>query len=491
MIRPGEGHRCYRVGRYCASGHIYRKEAVSDDRCDPADSVLYRRGDMRRVLAGWDIAALYQALSDGAGLSQRQIAARAGQTQSEVSEILSGRRGVESHRVLRRIVGGLDIPPEMMGLSWWGPDGTYHGPDGVYPEVVTVANAPKGVSAEMLRRHLLALGGVALVGQPVPHLGELLELPSAAPGPVPLPSRIFQVHVAKVRDLTQRLRDLSRAHGSDPEVSSAAVVSAQRLLGVPGAEPVTQALLVTVAELQVHAGFAGFDAGLYDRAMYHWAGALELATQAGDAYLQALALSCAGLATVEHGHPRDGLKMLEFAQVKAGDIPPGDERAVAVGPGTRAAVEACALADSATALDLLGERDAADRELGKSRQLWTPARTDASGDLDQVVAQLELARGRLDMAEQFAAASVRRWEGISNQRARTMSGVLLATVHVRAGERDGLQLAHSAITKVTKLSSVRARQQYLTPLAVALEARKGNDAKQLARMARQVTATQA
>jgi hypothetical protein len=260
---------------------------------------------------------------------------------------------------------------------------------------------------------------------------------------------------------------------------------------VPGAEPVTRALQVAVAELQVHAGFAGFDAGLYERAMYHYARALELATQAGDALLQALTLAYAGASTVEHGHPQDGLKMLQLGQVKAGDIPPGDERVVAVGVGTRAAVEACALADSATALDLLGERDAADRELGKSRQLWTPGRTDTSGDLDHVVARLELGRGRLDAAESFAVASVRRWEGVSNQRGRTQAGILLATVHVRAGERDGLQLAHGAVAHVTKLSSVRARQQYLTPLAVALETRPGGDAKQLARMTRQVIATRA
>jgi hypothetical protein len=146
----------------------------------------------------------------------------------------------------------------------------------------------------MLRRHLVALGGVVVVGRPVKHLGELVELSGAAPGLVPVPPRTFEVHVAKVRDLRQRLTDLSRAYGSDPEVSSAAVGWAQRLLGVPGAEPVTRALQVAVAELQLQAGFAGFDAGLYERAMYHWARAVELATQAGDAYLQALALSMPG-----------------------------------------------------------------------------------------------------------------------------------------------------------------------------------------------------
>jgi hypothetical protein len=269
------------------------------------------------------------------------------------------------------------------------------------------------------------------------------------------------------------------------------VVWAQRLLDVPGAEPVTRALQVAVAELQIEAGWSGFDAGLYKRAMYHYARASELATQAGDAYLQALALGCAGLATVEHSQPGDGLKMLQCAQVKSWDIPPGDERAVAFGVTTRAKLEACVLADSATALDLLGERAAADRALGKSRQLWTPSRTDTQGDLDKVGTLLQLSRGRLDAAERFAVASVQRWEGINNQRARTTAGILLATVHVRAGEHDALQLAHAAITKVTKLSSIRARQQYLTPLATELEARPGNDAKQLARMTRQVIATPA
>ncbi|MCA1673498.1 MAG: hypothetical protein LC799_15305, partial [Actinobacteria bacterium] len=63
-----------------------------------------------------------------------------------------------------------------------------------------------------------------------------------------------------------------------------------------------------------------------------------------------------------------------------------------------------------------------------------------------------------------------------------------ATVHVRAGEPGGLQLAHSAVTAAAKLGSVRARRR-LEPLAAALETRPGSDARQLARMARQVATT--
>ena len=107
-----------------------------------------------------------------------------------------------------------------------------------------------------------------------------------------------------------------------------------------------------------------------------------------------------------------------------------------------------------------------------------------------MAARLEVARGRLDTAEPFAAASVRRWESVGIQRARTQSGILLATIHVRAGESDGLQLAHGAITGVTKLSSVRARQQ-LEPLVAALENQPGSDHCELARMARHVAATRA
>lgn len=59
--------------------------------------------------------------------------------------------------------------------------------------------------------------------------------------------------------------------------------------------------------------------------------------------------------------------------------------------------------------------------------------------------------------------------------------------YVKAGEPRGLQLAHHAITNVTKISSVRARSQ-LAPLVAALEARPGTDVRDLAR---QVATTRA
>lgn len=76
----------------------------------PVDPALFERDDVRRVLAKLDIGTLYRVLGDDAGINQRQIAARTGQSQSDVSDIVAGRRKVESHRLLVRIVEGFAIP---------------------------------------------------------------------------------------------------------------------------------------------------------------------------------------------------------------------------------------------------------------------------------------------------------------------------------------------------------------------------------------------
>ncbi|MGH3886888.1 MAG: hypothetical protein ACRDSZ_10020 [Pseudonocardiaceae bacterium] len=307
--------------------------------------------------------------------------------------------------------------------------------------------------AEMFRRHLLALGAITAVGTAA--VGELVELP----GPVPLPSQLSYTHVGQMRALARRLGEAGNACGAGPAVLSAATAWAERLLGVAAsAELVRRALMVAVAELHIEAGWSGLDAAHYNRAVYHFTAALKLATETRDAYLQSIALKYAGMATVEHGHPDDGLKMIQFNLVKARDIPRDEQCAVVVGVSGRAAQEACTRVQAATALAHLGFLDAADVEMAKSRQLWSPTRTDRFGDLDRPAALLALRRGRLDVAESFAAASVRRSEGIS-QIGRTHSGVVLATTHVRAGEPGGLPLAHDAITAVAKISSVRVRKR--------------------------------
>lgn len=226
-----------------------------------------------------------------------------------------------------------------------------------------------------------------------------------------LPTRLSPGHVVTVRDLTRRLAEAGNTSVADPQVLSDAAVRMSQLLDVPGADAVVQALRIAVAESRIEAGWAAFDAGLYHHALDHFARALELATKAGDPYCQATALGYAAMASVEHGHPDDGLKMLQQAQVAAWRIPADDQRAVIVGVSGRAAVEAGKLVEAAKALSRLGALKEACTSLATARDLWTPRRTDPFGDMDRPAARVELERGRLDSAEQFAAASVRRWEG--------------------------------------------------------------------------------
>ncbi len=438
----------------------------------------YERPEVRTALAARDVSAVYRLLQQD-GVGQREIARRTGQCQSEVSDIVQGRQ-VRDVTVLERICAGLGIPPAYLRLAGHAEDG-----DGAYPgKDDEDADTRKEVDEQMYRRALLATAGVSVVGRPVHKLGELLELPE--PDPVPLPDRIEGIHVTQVRNLTWRLGAASNA-GTAPEVLSAAAAWAEPLLSVSGPEPITRALKVAVAELHLEAAWAGFDYWRHNRAVHHFRTALDLATEAGDAYLQAEALIHAGLAIREFGHPDDGLKLLQLGRVKSWDIPADEPRAVVVGVIGKAAVEAGAREEAATALADLGRLDAAEVEMAQARELWSATRADTYGDLDRPAALLALRRGQLDVAEPLAAASVRRWEGI-NQRGHAMSGIVLATVHVRAGEPSGLPLAHNAIAAVDKLNSVRARKR-LQPLAIALAARPSRDARDLSRLAKAVAST--
>jgi transcriptional regulator with XRE-family HTH domain len=80
---------------------------------DPLDSAFLDDDGVRAALAARDIGTLYRLLGR-AGVSQRQIAQLTGQSQSEVCEILKGRK-VRDVWVLERIADGLGIFPRADG----------------------------------------------------------------------------------------------------------------------------------------------------------------------------------------------------------------------------------------------------------------------------------------------------------------------------------------------------------------------------------------
>ena len=85
---------------------------MRDARIDPG---IWRRPDMLAALGSRNIGTVYRLLQR-VGVSQRRIAAMTGQSQSEISEILSGRR-VVAYDVLTRIADGLKVPRGLLGLA--------------------------------------------------------------------------------------------------------------------------------------------------------------------------------------------------------------------------------------------------------------------------------------------------------------------------------------------------------------------------------------
>ena len=126
----------------------------------PVPPGTWEEPDMRRVLVDRDVSSVYRMLRR-VGISQRQIAALTGQSQSEVSEILKGRQ-VMAYDVLARIADGLGIPRGYMGLAYDEATAT------------SVVGPPDDAKAEedesVKRRKLLSHGAAMLFGTTV--LGE-------------------------------------------------------------------------------------------------------------------------------------------------------------------------------------------------------------------------------------------------------------------------------------------------------------------------------
>jgi transcriptional regulator with XRE-family HTH domain len=91
-------------------------------RHEPIPPWVWCDEEVLAALGQRDIAQVYVCLGR-LGMSQRAIATRAGQGQSEVSEVLAGRK-IIAYAVLARIADGLGVPRGFMGLAYAGPSST-------------------------------------------------------------------------------------------------------------------------------------------------------------------------------------------------------------------------------------------------------------------------------------------------------------------------------------------------------------------------------
>ncbi|MGH3567689.1 MAG: hypothetical protein ACRDRH_16980 [Pseudonocardia sp.] len=342
----------------------------------------------------------------------------------------------------------------------------------------------------MRRRALIAATSLAALGHVVTGLGEFAELamPQAEDGL--LPSQLSMSHVQAVEAVTDRLRTVVRQYGGQAEVFGTAAKHYARWMGVSAADAVQTRLGCALAELHTEAGWACYDSGM-DGSGY-FARALQLADDAGDGFGIVNAAWHAGLTLVRSGHPNDALKAFQLGQFSLGGFTPGKSKPSTLGADDPRVPTLTARLNrtSATACALLGLSDQAKSHLAKAHDAGAPRDAYEGGGIEHVAAGVELDLGRFDTAESFAASAVRTYGDIHG-RFRTSAELLLAEVHVRSGEPRGLVLARQALDAVGALQSVAVRWERVQPLAEALAARPGSDARELARMARQVATTAA
>jgi transcriptional regulator with XRE-family HTH domain len=428
--------------------------------------------EMRNALAAREVSTIYKLLRRK-GVSQRQIAAMTGQSQSEVSEILKGRQ-VMAYDVLVRIADGLGVPRGYMGLAY---------DEVTAARVAETREAPEAEEPENVkRRKFLAHAAAVAVGAHV--LGADSGSWVSNPVLTPAPGRIGMTDVRQVEAATRALRSLDYQYGGGfcRDAVVAQLSWGQQMLSASGTEVVKQRLHVALADLHNLAGWTSFDIGLIDSARNHFGRALELAKAGDSNQLVANILYRMGRVYLHKDSPDDALKMFQLGQIAAQES--GSELAVAV-----------ICANQAWAYAMMGHEEQTMKLIGRTRDEFARANAAEAEDWvkffneDDVYAMIGtvhtvLAQQVDTKHTKFAIPALHRAissYGDDMARSKAFNLSFLATNHLLDGDIDhGAKIGHQAVDLAQHLKSRRVRDRLLPLKEEADKRRNYTDARELA-----------
>ncbi len=427
--------------------------------------------EMRNALAAREVSTIYKLLRRK-GVSQRQIAAYTGQSQSEVSEILKGRQ-VMAYDVLVRIADGLGVPRGYMGLAY---------DEVTAARVAETREAPEAEEPENVkRRKFLAHAAAVAVGAHV--LGADSGSWVSNPVLTPAPGRIGMTDVRQVEAATRALRSLDYQYGGGfcRDAVVAQLSWGQQMLSASGTDVVKQRLHVALADLHNLAGWTSFDIGLIDSARNHFGRALELAKAGNSNQLVANILYRMGRVYLHKESPDDALKMFQLGQIAAQES--GSELAVAV-----------ICANQAWAYAMMGHEDQTMKLIGRTRDEFARAGGGEAEDWvkffneDDVYAMIGTVHTVLAQQvdakhTKYAIPALHRAissYGDDMARSKAFNLSFLATNHLLDGDIDhGAKVGHQAVDLAQHLKSRRVRDR-LMPLKVEADKRRNySDAREL------------
>jgi transcriptional regulator with XRE-family HTH domain len=426
---------------------------------------VWEKPDMRAALAAREISTVYRLLRKH-GISQRQIAAQTGQSQSEVSEILKGRQ-VMAYDVLARIAAGLGVPRGYMGLAY--------DEETRVRVVATVDDQTPEEAESVKRRKFLAHAAAVTMGANVfgADSGPWVSNPIQTPAP----GRIGMTDVRQVEAATRALRSLDYQYGggSCRDAVIAQLSWGQQMLGASATDVVKQRLHIALADLHNLAGWTSFDIGLLDSARNHFGKGLELAKEGRSEPLVANILYRMGRVYLHNGAPNDALKIFSLGQIAAQNS--GSELAVAV-----------LCANEAWAYAMMGQREQTMKLLGRTRDEF--ARADLDGaetwvkfftetDVHAMIGTVHtvLAQEVDTKHTKYAIPALQRaidLYGDDMARSKTFNLSALATNHLIEGDIDhGAKVGRSAVDLAENLTSGRAKDR-MRPLKQEADKRRNN-----------------
>ena len=436
------------------------------------------KAEMKQALADHDISSVYRLLRR-VGISQRQIAALTGQSQSEVSEILKGRQ-VMAYDVLARISNGLGIPRGYMGLAYADAAAT------------SVVGPPDDTLAEedesLKRRKLLAHGAAVMFGTTVLGADRGEWLPSTIPTPAPSSIGITDVKQIEAATRAMRALDYQFGGGSCRDAVVAQLSWAQRLLSASSTDVVRTRLFRALGDLQNLAGWTSFDVGLLDSSRNHFAIALEYAKQSGDSGLLSNIMYRIGRVYLHNGAPDDALKWFQLGQIAAQDS--GSELAVAVLCGNEAWAYAMMGQASQAKKLLIRSRDELNRADLSEPPDW--ARFYNATDMHAMIGTVHTELSSFDV--KYATIAIPALTEALNRyddkwdRSQAFTLTMLATSHLRQGEIDhGVQTGRKALALANGLKSKRVTDR-MRPLENEAGKSNNSDSRQLAHLISQYRA---
>jgi transcriptional regulator with XRE-family HTH domain/tetratricopeptide (TPR) repeat protein len=423
----------------------------------PVTPDVWNDREMRDALAQRDVSEIYRQLRRH-GVSQRQIAASTGQSQSEVSEILKGRQ-VMAYDVLARIADGLGIPRGYMGLAYDGATAM---------RVAKAANAPDAEEDESVkRRKFLSHAAAVTMGAAVFGEGDNSWVPSSAQ--TPAPARIGMTDVQQIQAATKALRDLDYRYGGGTcrDAVVAQLSWAQQLLESTAADPVRKQLFVALADMHSLAGWTSFDIGLLDPARGHFGKALEFAKQADDDGLVASVLYRMGRVYLHYQEPNEALKLFQLGQIAAQES--GSALTVAV-----------LCANEAWAYGMLNKPDQVQKMVGRTKDEFARSRVDEApdwvrffneNDLHGMIGSAHDALANFDPKRHASIAVAETIKcneayGADMQRTHVFGLSLQATNHFRAGDlQEGIKVGRQALQFGDRVKSARVADR-LKPLEI-------------------------